>query len=548
MAAISGLLFWGSPASAAIKKSIDSQGVIHISNAGSAQKGSRPVSLPQDQPRVAATAPTPSAQEPQAAKPASAQETTQAAAAVGRGAGGAQDSQQRNNRGAEAPVDPNIGAGAKAPLQNVSWTEAAPVRPVAEPCPAKVDPIIRKYRDRRGVLHITNVSPSTETGGPGVVLAGGRQPPGSATGQATALPEGSSGNLTLKRVAYRGEPVLADVWGRLPAKRGAAAAPGAIRQYRDAQGVLHIENTPPVDREPVDSRRWLASARRGQPFLSKKIPAVGQEEITARLAVKEASWHSGGRAPPATPKITAPEKSQVLAGGTVRRYRDARGCWHIESVEPALPRAGPSPVHLSGQPPGAVGRAFAGVEPEEAAARAVAGNPTLTPSGGSRVVAYRDSRGRLNIRNQEAQPQIARAPPAGGVWEPFILEAAQAYGLPPTLIRAVIKVESNFVAWAVSPKGATGLMQLMPGTADFLGVQDPFSPRDNIHGGCRYLRLLLDSCGGSLPLALAAYNAGFQRVVNCGFKVPAIKETQEFVTRVLGLYYLGEKQAGPPWV
>jgi len=121
------------------------------------------------------------------------------------------------------------------------------------------------------------------------------------------------------------------------------------------------------------------------------------------------------------------------------------------------------------------------------------------------------------------------------------VEAAHLFGLPVSLIEAVIKVESDFQTAAVSPKGATGLMQLMPGTARFLGVEDPFCPRENILGGCRYLRLLLDFFGQSLPLALAAYNAGFQRVIDSSCQVPDIKETQDFVTKVMGNYYLREK-------
>ena len=130
--------------------------------------------------------------------------------------------------------------------------------------------------------------------------------------------------------------------------------------------------------------------------------------------------------------------------------------------------------------------------------------------------------------------------------EPIILEAAQIHRLPPTLIKAVIKAESNFCSWAVSPKGAMGLMQLMPGTADFLGVREPFNPRDNILGGCRYLRELIDLFGGNLPLALASYNAGFQRVIDCGYQIPAIKETQDFVTTVMGRYVAEEKRGRQP--
>jgi soluble lytic murein transglycosylase len=111
----------------------------------------------------------------------------------------------------------------------------------------------------------------------------------------------------------------------------------------------------------------------------------------------------------------------------------------------------------------------------------------------------------------------------------------------------MIHVESYFNPRAVSKKGAMGLMQLMPGTAQLLGVQEPFNPRENIHGGCRYLRMLIDSFGGSLPLALAAYNAGPQRVVACGYRVPEITETQEFLTRVIGRYLTEEKKARRPW-
>jgi soluble lytic murein transglycosylase-like protein len=167
------------------------------------------------------------------------------------------------------------------------------------------------------------------------------------------------------------------------------------------------------------------------------------------------------------------------------------------------------------------------------------------------VVAFKDSRGRLTIRNLDPEEKTGRAPPSGGasaLLDPIILEAAQSNRLPVPLVQALIKVESNFVTWAVSPKGAMGLMQLMPGTASFLGVQDPFCPRQNILAGCRYLRLLLDCFNDSLPLALAAYNAGFQRVISAGFQVPQIKETQEFVTQVLGRYYASVKRARGPWI
>ncbi len=114
-----------------------------------------------------------------------------------------------------------------------------------------------------------------------------------------------------------------------------------------------------------------------------------------------------------------------------------------------------------------------------------------------------------------------------------ILKAAQKYDLPVNLITGVIRAESNFQVKAVSHAGAQGLMQLMPGTARELGVNNPFSIEENIDGGSRYLRKMLDSFGGNLKLALAAYNAGPEAVIRYGGKVPPFRETQQYVNRVL---------------
>jgi hypothetical protein len=116
-----------------------------------------------------------------------------------------------------------------------------------------------------------------------------------------------------------------------------------------------------------------------------------------------------------------------------------------------------------------------------------------------------------------------------------IREAAERYGVEEGLIKAVIRVESGFNSRAVSPKGARGLMQLMPGTASMLGVRDSFDPRQNIDGGVRHLRGLIDRFGSDLKLALAAYNAGEQAVMNHG-GIPPYRETRDYVTRILGLF------------
>jgi soluble lytic murein transglycosylase-like protein len=118
---------------------------------------------------------------------------------------------------------------------------------------------------------------------------------------------------------------------------------------------------------------------------------------------------------------------------------------------------------------------------------------------------------------------------------PHIDEASQQYGIDPKLIQAVIHVESNFDPQAVSSKGAQGLMQLMPQTARDLQVSDAFSPKENIDGGTRYLRYLMDIYNQDMSLALAAYNAGPEKV-NLYKGVPPYQETKTYVQKVMQIY------------
>jgi soluble lytic murein transglycosylase-like protein len=120
-------------------------------------------------------------------------------------------------------------------------------------------------------------------------------------------------------------------------------------------------------------------------------------------------------------------------------------------------------------------------------------------------------------------------------YEPVIASASQGFAVDPDLVRAVIKAESNFNPQAVSPKGALGLMQLMPGTAREMGVSHPFDPAENILGGVKYLSQLLGVVNGDIPLALAAYNAGPSRVMGQN-EIPPIAETRNYVERVLKHY------------
>jgi soluble lytic murein transglycosylase-like protein len=121
---------------------------------------------------------------------------------------------------------------------------------------------------------------------------------------------------------------------------------------------------------------------------------------------------------------------------------------------------------------------------------------------------------------------------APGRIEEIIRSASERYGVDPHLVRAVIKAESDFNTRARSPKGAQGLMQLMPETARLHNVGNVYDPDENIDGGVRHLRLLLDRYQGDLRLALAGYNAGIQAVEKYG-GIPPYQETREYVRRVL---------------
>jgi hypothetical protein len=126
--------------------------------------------------------------------------------------------------------------------------------------------------------------------------------------------------------------------------------------------------------------------------------------------------------------------------------------------------------------------------------------------------------------------------PNQAAYDPHIKLTCKLYGLDCNLVKAMIRAESGFNPQAVSPKGAMGLMQLMPDTSRYLGVLNPFDPQQNIDGGARYLRMMLDRFGNDTALALAAYNAGPEAVAKHG-GIPPFDETQIYVKTVMDFYH-----------
>jgi soluble lytic murein transglycosylase-like protein len=177
--------------------------------------------------------------------------------------------------------------------------------------------------------------------------------------------------------------------------------------------------------------------------------------------------------------------------------------------------------------------------------RLVAAEPLFYEAASGRVVV-------TNTPSSEARPLPGfKAPVRHGsagrlpatIYDPFIHALAEETGVAPTLIKAVAFVESNLDPHAVSPKGAQGLMQLMPATAAVYGVEDAFDPLQNLRAGALHLRAQLEAFGGDVTLALAAYNAGAEAVRRHG-GVPAYPETQEYVRRVKER--LGRSSTSPP--
>jgi soluble lytic murein transglycosylase-like protein len=176
----------------------------------------------------------------------------------------------------------------------------------------------------------------------------------------------------------------------------------------------------------------------------------------------------------------------------------------------------------------------------------------LASPADAQIYSWRDADGRLVLSN--ARPRNADSvqtfavPEAEGVrttrdavadrmqaYDDIIVENSRQNGVRPSLVRAVVQVESGFNPRAYSPKGAMGLMQLMPATAREFGVHNPFNPEENVRGGVAYLKQLLDRYDNNEQLALAAYNAGPGAVDKHGQSIPPYRETRDYVTKVNGI-------------
>lgn len=172
-----------------------------------------------------------------------------------------------------------------------------------------------------------------------------------------------------------------------------------------------------------------------------------------------------------------------------------------------------------------------------------------TLQAGNPLSAYVDSNGRVVFTNEPlpdssldrmspgSEPSLNGPATAQAKIHELIEGIAEQHGMDPDLIRAIVQVESNFDPNAISPRGAMGLMQLIPETARRFGVRNAFDPKANLDGGVRYLKYLMDLFDGDLRLALAAYNAG-ENVVTRRGAIPSIPETQNYVRKISQLYPL----------
>jgi len=232
--------------------------------------------------------------------------------------------------------------------------------------------------------------------------------------------------------------------------------------------------------------------------------------------------------------------SQDVMGEPIYQYKDKKGVMHFSNV-PNDPRyrtvLADARVQTSGSP---------AVPSEPVTARSSQLSEISASRSGDAIYQYVDRKGVIHFTNVPTNPRykqmrgrrtFAHFTPTrlSPTLHRTITQTSRAYRLHPALVRAVIQAESAYDPYARSAKGAMGLMQLMPRTAWSLKVANPYDPKQNIAGGVRHLRYLLDRFGGNLELALAAYHAGETRVSRES-RVPRISETRQYVRKVIRFY------------
>jgi len=166
------------------------------------------------------------------------------------------------------------------------------------------------------------------------------------------------------------------------------------------------------------------------------------------------------------------------------------------------------------------------------------------------IYKYIDSKGVLHFTNTptssgyelyiKEKPEKTSDYIISSEYDDFIRQACETHGVDIPLVKAMIKVESDFNNWAISKKGAKGLMQIMPDNYKRLKIENPFNPWENIMGGTKYMKMMMERFNGRLPLALAAYNAG-PTVVDRFKSIPPYSETENYVKKVMEYYNLLNK-------
>lgn len=237
------------------------------------------------------------------------------------------------------------------------------------------------------------------------------------------------------------------------------------------------------------------------------------------------------------------------AAGQITSYIDERGRRVYVNADPAPQRpAAAKPAPESGKPEPGKRSILVQRDPKTGKILDVPAIPKRDDAAGSRATApaaQTPTAGNAAAKAQvqpepgasQAAASVTPSPPATSL-DGLIQQAAQKHDVDPNLVRAIIKVESNFNPYAVSKKGARGLMQLMPQTARLLGVRDLYDPEQNIVGGVRYLKQMIETFPGQLHLSLAAYNAGPAAVERHG-GVPPYAETRQYVNKISSLYGSG---------